>query len=354
MPQFPITSNYRVALLTLEILSIAIFMEIGFFFFRKYYYNKKKSYSNVVHLAWAVLFMSYAISWIFYIIGDYYGYRDNNLFWGYLTTAIGAIIFSYTIESKNLTKTKYIFTIFSASVFTLFILSVFFFPDWTQTIAQLVAIPAFLIILVYFYILVKTVWNTYKFASILLISGIISWIIGFIGTSDVAVDLFGGFYIRIMADILVIVGLIILGFSLNTIPSVDEFLWQDNLKYIMITTKPGICVYNENFKEKRELNEILLSGALAAVREFIKDTLDKESGLKVVSRGEEYYIIEEGEYIIGILIVKKELEILKMYLKKIIKEFENFFKKSLVNWSGNIETFAPTKDLIKRIKLIEK
>ena len=119
-----------------------------------------------------------------------------------------------------------------------------------------------------------------------------------------------------------------------------------------MTTKSGICVYNENFKEKRELNEVLLSGALAAVREFIKDTLDKKSGLKVVSRGEEYYIIEEGEYIVGILIVKKELEIVKMYLKKIIMEFETFFKKSLVKWSGNIETFAPTKDLIRNIMVI--
>jgi hypothetical protein len=354
VPDFPITGNYRVLLLTLEILSIAIFMEIGFFFLRKYYHNKKTSYTNVVHFAWAVLSLSYAISWIFYIIGDYYGHRDTYLFVGYISLCIGALVFSYQIESKKLVKTKYLFTIFAIAVFSSLILSMIFFPDWTQTIASLASIPAFGIILVYFYTLIKTVWNTYKISSIGLITGILCWIIGYSGTTDTAVSLFGGFYIRALSDFLVIIGLIILGFSLKIIPSVDEFLWQENLKYIILTTKWGVCVYNQNYREKRELNEVLLSGALAAVREFLKDTLDKESGLKVVSKGEEYYLIEEGEYIVGILIVKKELRILKIYLKRIIREFESFFRESLVNWSGNIETFAPTKDLINNIMVIEK
>lgn len=349
MVAFPINNNYRVLLLTLELISVSIFLEIALFFFRKFYRNKKKSYNHVIELAWGILFLSYAIAWIFYIIGDYYGYRENYLLLGYLSLSVGAILFTYQIESKKLVNTKYGFTIFALLVFITLILSHYFLPSWTQTIASLVSIPGFGIILRYFFILIKKVWNAYKISSIGLILGILSWLVGYTGTTDSAVNLFNGFYIRAIGDILVIIGLMILGISLNIIPSLDEFLWEENIKYIILTTKWGVCVYNENFKEKRALNEVLLSGALAAIEEFIKDTLDRDSHLNVISKSDEYYLFEEGEYIIGVLIVKKELEILKSYLKKIIFEFERFNSKYLKNWSGNIEIFSPTKDLIRSI-----
>ncbi|MBD3229875.1 MAG: hypothetical protein GF329_16960 [Candidatus Lokiarchaeota archaeon] len=349
MVEFPINNNYRIILLTLELMSLAFFMEIAFFFFRKFYKNKKNEYSKNIELAWAIMFISYAIAWIFYIIGDYYGYRQINLLLGYLSLSVGGMIFTYQIESNKLLNTKYGFTIFAISVFFILINSYIFFPSWIQIIASMAALPGLGIIFIYFYVLIRKIWNTYKISSIGLISGIASWIIGYIGTTDAAVSLFGGLYIRVIADILTLIGLAILGISLNIIPSVDEFLWRDKIKYIILTTKWGILLYNENFKEKRELNEFLLSGALAAVEEFIKDTLDRDSGLKVVSKGDEYYLIEQGDYVVGVFIVKEELEILKTYLRRIIREFESFFKKQLKKWTGNIEIFAPTKDLIRNI-----
>ena len=181
-----------------------------------------------------------------------------------------------------------------------------------------------------------------------LFSGVILFMLGFAGTSDVAVGLFNGFWIRIAADIAIFVSLVLLGLFLNSVPSLAEIGWREKIKYIILTSKNGVGLYSENFREKKEINEVLVAGALWGIQIFLRNILS-DSHLKVLSKGSDVILLEYGQYVVGILIVQQELEILKYILKRLVIQFEQFYASILKNWKGDIKLFRPTRHLIAEL-----
>jgi len=182
-----------------------------------------------------------------------------------------------------------------------------------------------------------------------LLLGIVFWLAGFSGNSDIAIDLFNGFYIRVIGDILIITGMILVGFFLNSIPTLAELGWQKKLKYIIMTTPGGVGLFIENFQERKPIDELLIAGALSGINIFM-DTMMKDPGkIRVISRGQEKFLLHEGKYTIGILVVEEELEILKYLLKEFVRQFEDFYKPILENWTGSVEIFNSSRFLVDHI-----
>ncbi len=355
MVDFPIVGPYRDLLMALELIIIFIVLQNSLYFFQKYRNNKKNEVPSFVEFDWGIIFLTYAITSIAYIFSAFfYVIRVHFLFIGYISVATGGLIFSYSVESTKTVNTKYFFTLFTTCVIILLITIFVVAESLLQTFAYLAMGPAFTLLFFYFFKVSKKLWTGYKLHSIGLFLGVTLWFVGYMGTSDVAVGLFGGLYIRVIGDLGIICGMLLIGIFLNYIPSLSEIGWQQKIKYILILTHSGICVYNENFREKRELREIILAGALSGIKLYMEETLKSFPKLKTISKENEVFLLEEGKYIIGVLVVEQELEILKYFLKKIVYEFEEFFQDILKNWNGDTNIFKPTKNIVNNILSIEK
>jgi len=114
---------------------------------------------------------------------------------------------------------------------------------------MLFTIPAYFLLLFYFLKVCKKLWPKYKHLSIGLFTGVFLWLFGFSATSDIAVNLFNGFFIRMVGDLGEISGIIVIGIFLIFIPSLSEIGWQQEIKYITIFFfQPAKNIINEVFE----------------------------------------------------------------------------------------------------------
>jgi hypothetical protein len=340
--------------MTLEIIILFIFIEIATFFFYKYYKNKKEGKPSVVELDWAIIFISIGVTYIFFLYGDFYAINRNPfLFLGYLSIEIGGTLFLYHTESTKMLTTHYYLTATSCGFLGVFLGIFFVVPSILQLAASLISFFAFGVIILYFIIIVKRIWGVYRSYSIGLFLGIILWLTGYTGTADAAVTLFNGLYIRVIGDVLIMIGMILVAFFVNLIPSLAEIGWREKIKYIILSTSTGIDIYNENFQERKEINEVLISGALWGIQVFLQNVLKDSEGVTIISKGSDVIIMDKGKYVTGILVVERELEILKYLLKKLISQFEEYYSDFLKNWKGDLDLFKPTKHLISSIFSLE-
>ncbi len=357
MVDYPIEFPYREPLMALELLIALIFIEITVYFIYKYRNNKKKFIPSVVELDWAILFFSFGITILLYIFGDFFApttdLRNLVLTLAYLTQTIGGILFIYHLELSRTIYTGYKLTIFTSSFLVIFIGMYLFFPSMLQTAGNSIAFFGFAIILLYFLIIIRKIWTFYKLHSMGLFIGILLWLIGYMGTTDVAFSLFGGFNIRIIGDFAMLGGIVLVAFFVNTIPSLAEIGWREKVKYVLITTNSGISIYSENFQEQVKVNEVLISGAIWGIDVFLKNIM-KEANLKIIKREKDVILLEKGNEISGMLVVEQDLKLLRYLLRKLVLQFEFYYARLLYNWSGDTSLFNPTKHLIRTIFDYEK
>ena len=355
MVDYPIINEYRPLLYTLETIVMVIFLELSLYFFFKYSQKKKKGIKTYVELNWALICLTFSIGYALFMLEEYfYVHRPLFISLAYLSFCIGGLIFSYRVESSKELKTKYLFTII-CSIMPFFILFLFIaMPSNLQTFASLMASPAYALLGLYFTIAIKRIWGHYKLLSLGFLFGIALWLGGFALTSQVVMNFFGTLMIRVVGNIIMIIGTSMFGVFLTTLPSLDEIGWQDKIKYVIITNHSGKCIYNENIKTKKEINEVLLGGYLSGLQALIKTTMKDTSSLKSISKENEAFLIEEGNNILAIMIVEQELSLLNYHLKQLVDKFEEFFKDTLVNWKGSTAIFMPTKQLLRDIIPLEK
>ncbi len=335
----------------MEVVIIFIYLEFSIYFLIKYEINKKRGIPTSIELNWVMIFLSFSFAWIFYLFADYYYINQNMLLiLGYLSISIGGSIFSYRIESNKIINSKYIFTIFALSVPGILFLTFLINPSLLQSIAALLVIPAYVILLLYFSKIIKRIWTSYKKGSIGLFLSIFFWLIGFALTSDFALDLAGNLLIRVIGNSLMMIGIAFLGYFLNIIPSFDEIGWREKIKYvIIILTKAGKTLYNENFMENKEVSENLIGGYISVIKSFIEESMKENSKIQSISKETETLLIEQGNLVTAAFIVDQELKIFKYNLKKLIYRFEELFNDILKDWNGDIQFFSSTKNLMKEI-----
>ena len=356
MVNFPLYDQpFRAILIPLEVLIALIFIEISIYFLSRYWTNKKTATPSTVELDWSVIFGSFGISFFFYIYGDFFqsGNRNLFLFCAYLAQAIGGTLFLYHLELTKTLKTNFKLTIFTSSLIIVLVVLYTFFPTILQTSAYFIQFFAIAIVIIYFLRVIKRIWSFYKAHSLGLLLGILIWFTGCCGFTDIAISLFGTIWIRVIGDLLIIIGIGLVAFFVNTIPSLNEIGWREKIKYILLTTTSGLSIYSENFREQKAVNELLLAGGIWGIDTFLKNILD-EARLKTISRGSEIILVEKGNVIMGVFIVEQDLKLLRYLLRKLILQFEFYYSSILVDWKGDLNLFKPTKHLINSIFAYKK
>lgn len=350
MVEFPISGPYRETLLTMELIILFIAMEIAMLFFYKYHQNRKRANPSVVEFDWGLVYLSYCIAKVFYLISDFENVdRSFVPVLGYFSLSFGMLIFFYHIELNKILNTRFLVPLLMSGLTAVLFVIFLVIPTQIKTIAYSMSLFVYIILIIYFIILIKRIWKTYRLTSIGLFLGVFLFLLGFTATSDASQNLFNGFEIRIIGDLVILAALLSMAYFLGSIPSLAEIGWQDKLRYIIITRHPGMALYSENFQEKKKIHEVMIAGALYGVEIFLQTLLKEEDTLKSITKEREAILIERGRFISGILIADQPLQILKYRLKQLVTQFEDLYSEILEHWDGRVQAFAPTRYLIESI-----
>ncbi|MHA1648394.1 MAG: hypothetical protein ACTSVL_12565, partial [Promethearchaeota archaeon] len=119
-----------------------------------------------------------------------------------------------------------------------------------------------------------------------------------------------------------------------------------NLEHIMIIYKrSGVCLFFKSYSEEK-LDPVLISGFLTAVQTFGKELKSRQS-LNEMSYGDKVLLFSDGEFIRVTLVLGQTAS---SYLKRNLAEFTGKFEKRYVEklkkWSGSIDIFQDSTDLI--------
>jgi hypothetical protein len=357
MVDYPILDQpIREILISIELLIVFVFLEISTYFLYRYWVNKKSATPSTVELDWATLFSCFGVAFIFYIYGDFFDLSGNrNLFLvsAYLSIVLGGLLFIYHLELTKTINTHYKLTILVGGLVGIFIILYSFFPTILQISANLISFIGFGIVIIYFIRVIKRIWKFYKAHSMGLLLGIFLWLLGYCGNTDIAITLFGTIWIRVIGDLIILIAMVIVAFFVNTIPSLDEIGWREKIKYILLTSNSGIPIYSENFREQKPINELLIAGGIWGLEVFLKNVI-ADASLKVISKGSDVVLIENGKLIMGIFVVEEDLKLLRYLLKELVTKFEYYYSNILSDWKGDLNLFKPTTHLINSIFAYKK
>ncbi len=144
-----------------------------------------------------------------------------------------------------------------------------------------------------------------------------------------------------------LIGFIIMSFSVYNFPPFYEFEWRENLsKLFIINQQNKSCLYSCNFIEQtndyKDSNQSYLYNkdkffprgimGIEYIITIITDT--KNERINKINQGDYYIFLEYGvnqAYITYLLVVKKDLISAHHLLKSIRTQFESFFKEILLN-----------------------
>ena len=134
-----------------------------------------------------------------------------------------------------------------------------------------------------------------------------------------------------------------------TLPPFGEFDWKEKLEDIFLIDKGGVCLYHKMLVGKSELiNENLVSGAISSINMFINGLTD-DRGISVFHQKNKTIVIYPGTYVSGVIIVKEDLNFIKILLKEFVQKFEIVYNKIIKSWNGNISVFNPVDDMCNSI-----
>ena len=342
MVEFPIQGDFREILLYLEVLAVALMFQAGIIIIRKF---RRSESQKVMLLAWGALILSYASVFLVWIIADFYVEspypRRSWLNVSYIILVLGATFFSYNTE-RELNYNKHIITIINLGLLGVLIIS-FFIPFISPTTLALLMMVGFVLLaFIYLVQLSSKVEGQWRLQVFFLFVGVIMVICGWVLVGDWMIGIFG-IYSRIVGDLLVIIGMVGASTSIIAIPSIVEFEWVQKIRYLNVIYKSGLSIARYSFRPETETqlaDEFLMAGGLTSISQIVAKIIESEKQLSVLEKGNVIILFEYGKYLINILIVDEDLEILRTKLKQFTTQIEFLYEDSLAAWDGNLGQFT--------------
>ncbi|TXT66714.1 MAG: membrane protein of unknown function [Promethearchaeota archaeon] len=367
--EFPISGSLRLPILVMEWICTLAYIEIGLVFFLKYDKQKEyiKNYSDMAH---CTFFLFFGLMWSFFIVADYYvsdAITTPFLLWnqgserllfisfGEISLQIGGILFAYSLEKmKPYLFGKFFFTIsYSFSLFLYLIIYLF-----TLNVPRLVEIPfyflTFLLLTVYFKDIIQMVKQRRIFllSVNLVISALVVLFVGAYFSSDYIITNYG-LYMRLLGSIIQLVSIIFLFFLFLKFPSFSEFDFKSVIEEIYLINKAGITLYHKSYvksEDKSEPLQNLLSGVLTSINIVLKEiTSSDQRGLSIIKKKGKVLYIFSGELTTGVIMSRKELPLINLYLKEFIIKVEEIYRNVLLNFEGKTKIFDPIENIVSNI-----
>ncbi len=160
-------------------------------------------------------------------------------------------------------------------------------------------------------------------------------------------------FIFIAARASITLGLLLLFYGF----SADIFLESDWRKYLMeyyiIENKSGKALYYKNLvyasAEGEVPNTALFSGGIVGIITMIQEFTQSDKELNVIDKGSIKILIERGDQVTVVFVVKENLSILRYILQKSVEEFESTLGVFLATPEGNTDIFRATGTIMDQL-----
>lgn len=353
---FPLTGPGASLALGLEFVIIFVMIQFFLHFLIQYFrsIDKRRGGRN---LAWAFLFLGFAGAYIIYIYTDHVltdmAERDRVAIYAYLSLSIGGAIALILSEKVEQSKPR-IFSLLSILMLGIIILGGFLNQrDLARAMAFVGAPLAVAYITLYLRLLLR-ISNHAREVKIpiseFFIGGIII-IVGYALNSDFTLGQFG-VWIRVIGDLIVIVGLNLFMYGLKSLPDLGEFDWKQRIRALLIINrKDGVCLFSRFFNTTQEdsaSREVLIAGALSSVQTVLKELSGKDT-IESVQLSDKALIFDTHTSFIGVIIADAPFRSLQYRLLQFTREFEMIFQDILQNWDGNVNIFLPADVMADKI-----
>ncbi|MBD3353648.1 MAG: hypothetical protein GF364_19345 [Candidatus Lokiarchaeota archaeon] len=353
--EYPLSGTGPEISFGLEVILVYIsFQMFGVFIYR--YLTSTFKEQNLRNLAWSMIFLGYGITYIFYIIADYFinpAVRDYFSQYGYISLTSGITL--YALLSEYIEKSKwYPVTIFCGTFLVLSIISLILgHRDMTLNLAFLAVPFAAVYILRYFYKYAKiTNFNKRvlgKIAGLFLSMLII--LAGYFFVSDAMTARFGP-DIRVLSASLNIIGVICFMFAILNLPDYREFVWKQHLRALFIVRTSGILLFNRFWKRenKENSNEYLIGGALSSIQTVLSN-ITEETSINRMELEDKALLFKmyPDKDVVGCIIADEYIDSLNERLNVFLDRFDVMFGGSLKDWDGNTQVFLPLESICDEV-----
>jgi len=345
--------------LVTEWLIVAFSLEFAFLFWLRVRKDKKEKLKSLQEKAYIILFISYGISYVFYIIGDYYlDSSFRRLFYdsAYLILMGGGLMFIKIIENYRVFIKKNFFTIFFGVMILIFVLVLIFAHAMAQSITIFYYPVFFVFFLFYLRALFTDVYRKRKLKGFKkdvanIAMGFLCLFVGYNLATDMSIDIFGGIWIRAFGNILQLIAFIFIFIFLVLSPSFAEFDWQEKIDSIYVTNKAGLFIYEKNFRENQDPgDQNVIAGLLTGVKVMVQK-LTHRGGISFIEKKGKIIIINPKSLVTGIIICDSRLKSLCWLLNNFLERVEESYANVLQDWDGDLNIFQPIENITKGIFL---
>lgn len=352
---FPLRGMQADWAMGLEFLIIFIGLQSFMIFLWKFIWAKEKM-REARNFAWGFLPLTIAVVYSCYLQGDFIAetgqQREILVMGGYIALALGSILIIAISEWIDQLQKKYSTKIGVIVVSLVIIGALAQMRGFVIIISFIGAFP-----LLIFY-MVRYTRRLFKVAhaSREIVAQILRFVLSlglivlaYALTSDLMLQSFG-LWIRLIADGLMILGLLLFRFTLFSLPLVTEYDWEQKIQWLLVIHETGIPIYSRFFRAEDTANdEMLVSGALSSVKSLLGATL-KADRPHAVHVGDKAFMFEYRPNVIFVIIADQTIRSLQTRLKEFADEFMTHYRhKILAAWDGNAATFGGTEWIADRI-----
>ncbi|MEM4736226.1 MAG: hypothetical protein QXS20_10980, partial [Candidatus Thorarchaeota archaeon] len=181
-----------------------------------------------VRLAWAVFNYGIAANSLFFIMSDFYSVGMERVLWtkgGYLSLMLALIAFLVAIESVLPYRTRNAFALIGSVVM---VLTVFWPGDILWIPALIASVVALVMLGQFFRHFIRVTVGQVRDSLRLITVGFVIGFVGFVGRSDLVLELMG-MNVYMAACALLFVGLLLLGIGILGSPALDELDWPSQM-----------------------------------------------------------------------------------------------------------------------------
>ncbi|MHA1265646.1 MAG: MFS transporter [Candidatus Helarchaeota archaeon] len=136
--------------------------------------------------------------------------------------------------------------------------------------------------------------------------------------------------------------------TILTTDSLEEALAKEvDVKGIYVISQDGRTMAEMSFKDVL-IDVDLITSALSAVGDLIKESIHSEKRLKTIDHGDVKILIEYGGYVNSAIITDKETKDLRARLKEFLYLFETNYREYIDHWSGDVRPFFEAYKLMEK------
>ncbi len=280
-------------------------------------------------LSWAIFMAGMAFNSVFFILSDFFlafpPWLEITTRLGYLSMIVALIAFFFVIETI-IPYTRYHIASGLGVFFAVLTIVIPF--DLMDAVALIASLETMLILSLFLLYAIRNTSGRVRRSMETIAVGFLIGFLGYIGRSEFAYNSLGP-SIYLLAAVFLVAGLLLLGATVLSSPSLDELNWREQLLELYVIGSAGLLLYDHTFQPATDMDRHLAAAGIAGVQLLFKEILNSREGLNSLAVGDTHVMFGHGEGFTVVLIARKPYRILADKIIQFIQMLELVFRREL-------------------------